>query len=173
VEHELRAELREHRGNEIKLAHGDAAAQHEHVELGVETIDRDGQRVGGVDFAILEDRKFKSGPAGKIPEMGPRPDHINDPSYDPATVDLPGLELLGGRQEKFLGDWGQDWTGASMKAVLSQTAFCGAVHMHGRRDDRLLADLDCNGWPQTPRNRALEGYVVAPRVMGSRGAPER
>jgi hypothetical protein len=113
-------------------------------------------RVGGVDFAILEDRKFKSGPAGKIPEMGPRPDHINDPSYDPATVDLPGLELLGGRQEKFLGDWGQDWTGASMKAVLSQTAFCGAVHMHGRRDDRLLADLDCNGWPQTPRNRALE-----------------
>ena len=43
-----------------------------------------------------------------------------------------------------------------MKAVLSQTAFCGAVHMHGKRDDRLLADLDCNGWPQTPRNRALE-----------------
>ncbi|HVR36924.1 MAG TPA: metallophosphoesterase family protein [Methylomirabilota bacterium] len=113
-------------------------------------------RVGGVDFAILEDRKFKSGPAGKIPEMGPRPDHINDPSYDPATVDLPGLELLGGRQETFLRDWGQDWTGAGMKAVLSQTAFCGAVHMHGRRDDRLLADLDCNGWPQTPRNRALE-----------------
>jgi hypothetical protein len=43
-----------------------------------------------------------------------------------------------------------------MKAVLSQTAFCGAVHMHGRRDNRLLADLDCNGWPQTGRNRALE-----------------
>ncbi len=113
-------------------------------------------RVGGVDFAILEDRKFKSGPAGKIPEMGPRPDHINDPSYDPKSVDLPGLQLLGERQEKFLRDWGQDWTGARMKAVLSQTAFCGAVHMHGKRDDRLLADLDCNGWPQTPRHRALE-----------------
>ncbi len=39
--------------------------------------------VGGVDFAIQEDRKFKSGPAGKIPKMGPRPDHINDPKYDP------------------------------------------------------------------------------------------
>lgn len=114
-------------------------------------------RVGGVDFAILEDRKFKSGPAGKIPEMGPRPDHINDPSYDPRTVDLPGLQLLGGRQEKFLAAWGADWTGATMKAVLSQTAFCGAVHMHGKRDDRLLADLDCNGWPKTPRKRALEG----------------
>ena len=113
-------------------------------------------RVGGVDFAILEDRKFKTGPAGKIPQMGPRPDHINDPSYDPKTVDLPGLQLLGARQEKFLHDWGQDWTGAQMKAVLSATAFCGAVHMHGGRDQRLLADLDCNGWPQTPRNRALE-----------------
>ena len=33
-------------------------------------------RVGGVDFAILEDRKFKTGPNGKIPQMGPRPDHI-------------------------------------------------------------------------------------------------
>ncbi len=112
--------------------------------------------VGGVDFAILEDRKFKSGPAGKIPKMGPRPDHINDPSYDPKTIDLPGLQLLGERQEKFLHAWGQDWTGAKMKAVLSQTAFCGAVHMHGGRNARLLADLDCNGWPQTPRNRALD-----------------
>ena len=112
--------------------------------------------LGGVDFAILEDRKFKSGPAGKIPKMGPRPDHINDTSYDPKTVDVPGLQLLGERQEQFLRSWSQDWTSAEMKAVLSQTAFCGAVHMHGGRNDRLLADLDCNGWPQTPRNRALE-----------------
>ncbi len=112
--------------------------------------------VGGVDFAILEDRKFKSSPAGKIPQMGPRPDHINDPAYDPKTIDLPGLQLLGERQEKFLGIWAQDWTGTQMKAVLSATAFCGAVHMHGGRNQRLLADLDCNGWPQTKRNLALE-----------------
>ncbi len=113
-------------------------------------------RVGGVDFAILEDRKFKSGPAGKIPQMGPRPDHINDPAYDPNSIDLPGLELLGARQERFLKEWGHDWTGATLKAVLSQTAFCGAVHIHGGRKNRLLADLDCNGWPQSPRKRALE-----------------
>lgn len=113
-------------------------------------------RVGGIDFAVLEDRKFKSGPFGKIPVMGPRPDHINDPAYDPKVVDLPGLQLLGERQEEFLRNWSQDWTGAEMKAVLSATAFCGAVHMHGKADKRLLADLDCNGWPQTPRNRALE-----------------
>jgi hypothetical protein len=112
--------------------------------------------VGGVDFAILEDRKFKSGPAGKIPKMGPRPDHINDPAYDPKSIDLPGLELLGRRQEKFLHDWSQDYSsGAEMKCVLSATAFCGAVHMHGGRNQRLLADLDCNGWPQAGRKRAL------------------
>ncbi|MBL8865811.1 MAG: hypothetical protein JNK93_09655 [Planctomycetia bacterium] len=112
-------------------------------------------RVGGVDFAILEDRKFKTGPEGKIPKMGPRPDHINDPKYDPKVIDLKGLELLGERQIKFLADWADDWTGATVKAVLSQTAFCGAVHMHGKSTDRLLADLDCNGWPQTGRNVAL------------------
>jgi hypothetical protein len=112
--------------------------------------------VGGIDFAILEDRKFKSGPAGKIPQMGPRPDHINDPAYDPKSVDLPGLQLLGERQEKFLREWSQDYgRGAEMKCVLSATAFCGAVHMHGGPDQRLLADLDCNGWPQAGRNRAL------------------
>ena len=43
--------------------------------------------VGGVDFAILEDRKFKSGPAGKIPQQGPRPDHIRNPEYNPACRD--------------------------------------------------------------------------------------
>jgi hypothetical protein len=111
--------------------------------------------VGGIDFAILEDRKFKTGPAGKIPKMGPRPDHINDTTYDPKSVDGAGLELLGKRQEKFLHEWSQDWAGAQMKVVLSQTAFCGAVHMHATPNGRLLADLDCNGWPQAGRNRAL------------------
>lgn len=112
-------------------------------------------RVGGVDFAILEDRKFKTGPLGAIPPMGPRPDHINDERYDPKTIDLPGLQLLGDRQLKFLREWAQDWTGAEIKCVLSQTALCGAVHIHGKPDNRLLADLDCNGWPQSGRNAAL------------------
>jgi hypothetical protein len=112
-------------------------------------------KLGSFDFAILEDRKFKSGPAGKVPQMGPRPDHINDPKYDPKSIDLPGLQLLGDRQMKFLEQWGEDWSGIEMKAVLSQTAFCGAVHNHGKENERLLADLDCNGWPQSKRNDAL------------------
>jgi hypothetical protein len=112
-------------------------------------------RVGDVDFAILEDRKFKTGPLGAIPPMGPRPDHITDEKYDPKAIDLQGLQLLGERQLKFLRDWTQDWTGAEIKCVLSQTAFCGAVHIHGKPDNRLLADLDSNGWPQSGRNEAL------------------
>jgi hypothetical protein len=125
-------------------------------------------RVGGVDFAILEDRKFKSGPEHKIPQLGPRPDHINDPAYDRKSIDADGLSLLGNRQLEFLHQWGQNWTGAEMKAVLSQTAFCGAVHLHGQPDNRLLADLDCNGWPQTGRRKALTEIrrAWAPHLCG-------
>ena len=125
-------------------------------------------RVGGIDFAVLEDRKFKTGPEGTIPQLGPRPDHITDPSYDRTAIDLPDLELLGDRQIKFLNHWSQDWTGADMKCVLSQTAFCGAVHLHGSRDNRLLADLDCNGWPQSGRRAALREIrrAWAPHLCG-------
>jgi hypothetical protein len=125
-------------------------------------------RVGGIDFAVLEDRKFKTGPEGTIPQLGPRPDHITDASYDRAAIDLPNLQLLGERQIKFLNHWSQDWTGADMKCVLSQTAFCGAVHLHGSRDNRLLADLDCNGWPQTGRRAALKEIrrAWAPHLCG-------
>ena len=63
--------------------------------------------------------------------------------------------MLGDRQLKFLNHWGQDWTGAEMKAVLSQTIFAGGAHIHGSSNSRLLADLDSNGWPQSGRNRAL------------------
>ncbi len=111
--------------------------------------------IGGVDFAILEDRKFKSGPKGKIPQQGPRPDHIRNPNYDPASVDVEGLELLGDRQLIFLEQWGQVKEGIQMKAVLSQTGFCGGAHLHGKKENRLHADLDSNGWPQTGRNKAL------------------
>ncbi len=137
------------------------------VERGI-TVYYTRLRVGGVDFAILEDRKFKSGPEGKIPKMGPRPDHINDPNYDRTAVDLPGLRLLGDRQLKFLDEWSEDWQGADMKVVLSQTAFCGAVHLHGTPDNRLLADLDSNAWPQAGRNKAVAAIrrAWAPHLCG-------
>lgn len=111
--------------------------------------------LGGVSFAILEDRKFKTGPAGKIPKQGPRPDHINNPNYDAKSIDVAGLVLLGERQHRFLAEWGKPRDGVAMRAVLSQTGFCGGAHLHGSKDNRLHADLDSNGWPQTGRNQAL------------------
>lgn len=110
---------------------------------------------GNIDFAILEDRKFKTGPAGRVPKQGPRPDHIRNPEYDPASVDVDGAILLGERQLKFIDDWAQDWRGADMKVALSQTIFCGGAHIHGTANGRLHADMDSNGWPQSGRNRAL------------------
>ena len=119
--------------------------------------------IGGVDFAIIEDRKFKSGPSGLVPKQGPRPDHVNDPNYDPATVDVEGAVLLGERQLHFLDSWGNDWRGVEMKAVLSQTVFANAAHIH--RGERLRADLDSNGWPQTGRNKAIEAIRKSYALM--------
>lgn len=110
---------------------------------------------GNIDFAILEDRKFKTGPAGRVPKQGPRPDHIRNPDYDPASVDVDGAVLLGERQLDFIEDWAKDWSDADMKVALSQTIFCGGAHIHGAANGRLHADMDSNGWPQTGRNRAL------------------
>jgi len=110
---------------------------------------------GNIDFAILEDRKFKTGPAGRVPKQGPRPDHIRNPDYDPASVDVPGAILLGERQLKFIDEWSQDWRQAHIKVAVSQTIFCGGAHIHGSANGRLHADMDSNGWPQTGRNRAL------------------
>ncbi len=120
--------------------------------------------IGGVDFAIIEDRKFKSGPKGKIPQIGPRPDHIRDPSYDPASIDLPGLQLLGDRQLNFLNTWADMNAEVPMKAVLSQTGFCGGAHLHGTKENRLHADMDSNGWPQSGRNKALKAIRKANAV---------
>jgi hypothetical protein len=116
---------------------------------------------GNVSFAILEDRKFKTGPAGRVPKQGPRPDHIRNPDYDPASVDIDGALLLGERQLKFLDHWARDWTDASMKVALSQTIFCGGAHIHGGANGRLHADMDSNGWPQSGRNRAIRSLRKA------------
>jgi len=110
--------------------------------------------VGGISFAILEDRKFKSSPLGLVPDTGSRIDHVKRTDFNPADYDVPGAVLLGERQLRFLRQWASDWQDAEMKAVLSQTIFCGGAHVHGGAG-RLGADLDSNGWPQAGRNRAL------------------
>ena len=110
---------------------------------------------GRVSFAIIADRYFKSGPEGKINTWAGRPDHVTDPGYDVSRLDKPGLQLLGTRQEAFLEDWAGDWRKADFKCVLSQTIFCNLANYHGGNRMFIFADLDSNGWPQTPRNNAL------------------
>lgn len=110
---------------------------------------------GRISFAVLADRQYKSGPEGKVPNPNPRADHVVDPNYDPKTADVPGLSLLGEKQEQFLREWVRDWRGADMKAVISQTVFTALPTTHGREPLILRADFDTNGWPQTPRNRAV------------------
>jgi hypothetical protein len=124
--------------------------------------------VGRVSFAIIEDRKFKSGPEAVLPEMDVRPnrpDHVSVPDYDPSVLDVPEATLLGERQIKFLQHWAADWHDCDMKAVLSQTVLAGGAHLHGSRNNRLYADLDSNGWPQAGRNRALIEYRKAFALM--------
>ncbi|MDZ7617500.1 MAG: alkaline phosphatase D family protein, partial [Patescibacteria group bacterium] len=109
---------------------------------------------GRLSFALVSDRQFKSGPQNVDTGDG-RADHLSDPSIDPATLDKPGLAMLGDRQEAFLEQWVTDWRGADMKVLLSGTTFANAATHHGAPDGRLLADIDSGGWPQTARRRAL------------------
>ncbi|MGB0766622.1 MAG: alkaline phosphatase D family protein, partial [Phycisphaeraceae bacterium] len=110
---------------------------------------------GGVGFAILADRQWKSEPE-KSGNQSKRVDHVTDPKFDTTTFDKEGLVLLGERQERFLERWASDWRGHTMKVVLSQTIFAGAATHHGGYGGYLVADLDSGSWPQTPRNRAID-----------------
>lgn len=111
---------------------------------------------GGIGFAVLEDRKFKSGCADNPFVGSGRPDHIVDPGFMVHKIDLPGKKLLGDRQLEFLDDWACDWKDQEMKIALSQTIFANMATHHGARLDRVFGDLDSNGWPQTGRDKALD-----------------
>lgn len=112
--------------------------------------------------------------------MLPKADIVNGWPQNPAYVgardgDVPGAQLLGKRQEDFLGKWVQDWSGhAWMKALITQTLFATVATLpRGIKTDAVTnklrimqpgeyaqdevptMDHDSNGWPQTPRTRAL------------------
>jgi hypothetical protein len=111
---------------------------------------------GGVHFAVIEDRKFKTGPDAVIGK-GFRPE-------DPRLLDAPGAEMLGRRQEEFLRRWSRSGGGA-LKAVLSQTILCKVTTHTGPELRPSRIDLDCGGWPQSARKRALEACREARPVM--------
>ncbi|WP_035015401.1 alkaline phosphatase D family protein [Catenovulum agarivorans] len=109
---------------------------------------------GDVGFAILADRQWKSGPeqAGVVVgETGVD----EDPNFINPAINPKKPVLLGKRQEDFLAQWGQDWRGHKLKAVLSQTVFAG-ISTHQPSPQRYLKyDFDSSGWPSPARNRAV------------------
>lgn len=129
---------------------------------------------GGISFAVVEDRKFKSSPSVLIPEGKVVNGFFQNRDFDVRKADVPEAKLLGERQLKFLRDWAQDWEGAWMKVVLSQTLLAN-LSTYPKRfktdagtpqlkpvpfgvipdDYELAKDADSNGWPQSGRNRAL------------------
>ncbi|MDB4809913.1 alkaline phosphatase D family protein [bacterium] len=130
---------------------------------------------GGVHFAILEDRKFKSPPSEVIQELIAPPgfqfpkkrrtdfeiEVVLDPDYDCTKLDGPGLHLLGSQQESFLASWSKTLKqSGSVGAVLSQSPWA-----HVAMYSPTSADLDSNAWPQSGRNRALKAIGDAPVVM--------
>jgi hypothetical protein len=129
---------------------------------------------GRVSFALLADRQYKSAPDGKVPPTtSGRADHVLDPNFDPQSADLPGLDLLGDEQMKFLRAWTEDWRGADMKAAISQTIFTAMATHHGPHEQHLVADYDTNAWPQTPRNDAVRELrrVFAFHIAGDQHLP--
>jgi alkaline phosphatase D len=130
---------------------------------------------GGVRFAIIEDRKFKSPPSEVIKKLiaptgfeFPKErktdfeiEVVLDPSYDCTKLDKPGLQLLGKEQETFIKQWADALKKSnSIGAVLTSSPWA-----HTAMYSPTSADTDCNGWPQSGRNRALRAIGDAPVVM--------
>lgn len=137
---------------------------------------------GGISFAILEDRKWKSAPRPLLPAA----DIVNGFALNrgwnsQAQSDDPDAELLGQRQIDFLESWAADWSaGTWMKFAVSQTVF-GCIHTepsgvytddHDPEEsipapgtylegDHLVADYDSNAWPQHGRNAGIEKFRKA------------
>ena len=134
-------------------------------------------KYGGVSFAMLEDRKFKSAPKPLLPEAKIYNGWMQNHNFDAAkNADIKGAVLLGDRQLRFLEHWSADWSNDTwMKVVLSQTIFANVATLpyadsHSDNivpklrilkkgeyppDDVRVSDFDSNGWPQTGRNKAL------------------
>ncbi|MEX0681592.1 MAG: alkaline phosphatase D family protein [Balneolales bacterium] len=143
------------------------------VEQGIDVYYTD-WTYGGISFAILEDRKFKSAPDTVLPfevvNGFPQDTEVDLTRYYDIEADL-----LGERQHRFLEEWSSDWGhSVHMKVVLSQTPFCGAHTMPaGSTSDQIVPqrpipergdypegdvpapDMDTNGWPQKERDEAL------------------
>jgi hypothetical protein len=104
---------------------------------------------------------FKSGPESVRHGDG-RIDHIKNPLSE-NQLKAPNLELLGDPQMEFLEHWINDWKGADMKVLLSQTIFSNPATHHGNSKMYLHGDMDSGGWPKQKRDEVIrlirKGYT--------------
>jgi hypothetical protein len=138
--------------------------------------------IGGLSIAVLEDRKFKSAPRKMLPEADIVNGWVQNPSWDvKGKSRVESATLLGTRQLDFLENWARDWSHqAWMKAVVSQTLFSNVATLPESaksdgvvpgleipdagvyvKKDKLVADFDSNGWPQTGRDKAIRLFRKA------------
>jgi alkaline phosphatase D len=132
---------------------------------------------GGISFAVIEDRKWKSAPKTLLPARLKVENGWAEASrrVDPAILDVPGAVLLGERQHTFLEHWVGDWShGTVMKAAISQTIFSTVATLPDSamsdvvvptlrisqpgeytEGDIPTQDMDSNGWPKRGRDAAL------------------
>ena len=146
-------------------------------------------RWGGVSFAVLEDRKWKSAPKEQLPGADIVNGFALNPAWNAATQsNAPNAELLGQRQLDFLESWAADWSGGTwMKFAVTQTLF-GCLHTEPKgidtdahdpeetippmgvylTDDHLVADHDSGAWPQHGRDAAILKWrkAFAPHLSG-------
>ncbi|WP_186775658.1 alkaline phosphatase D family protein [Rubripirellula tenax] len=125
---------------------------------------------GGVSFALLEDRKFKSAPAQVLDapvsdpdasQMAPNMEVIEWADFDAGKLDQPGLQLLGKSQEDFVRQWANDvFKSGNLAAVLSQSPYANVGNYEPH-----FGDMDSNGWPQSARDRALRAIAPSKAVM--------
>jgi alkaline phosphatase D len=93
-----------------------------------------GMTYGRLGFAILEDRKFKTGPNSPPP--------------------VAQQQLLGERQHDFLREWNKDWAGQDLKLVASQSPLAN-LNTHAGQDYKFgVSDPDTHGFPAPRRNDA-------------------
>ncbi|GGF29364.1 metallophosphoesterase family protein [Echinicola rosea] len=132
---------------------------------------------GGISFAILEDRKWKSAPKHVLPESADIWNGwIRNPDFDIKKHRVENAKLLGERQLTFLDHWAGNWSGeVKMKALVSQTIFntVSTLPAEAMDDsvvpkmeipqlgkyitgDKINGDMDSNGWPQVGRDKAIE-----------------
>jgi len=124
-----------------------------------------GFNYGGVSFAVLEDRKFKSSPRVCLPKTYPyskggkqifKDGHVIDPDYDVAKETPDDAVLLGNLQMEFLQKWAADQKDGMMKVCISQGPFiCAHTEPHGP-GGKMDTDLDSGGWPKQKRDQIIK-----------------